>query len=739
MRRSLTALLLCFQFVTSGIAQQQLPSAPPPPTQTDPQKSQPQKQEPKDDVDVVKITTNLVQVDAVVTDKKGQKITDLRPDEVEMFEDGKSQKITNFSYITLESRPAPKPPPKQVDKTAPPVPPVKLRPEQVRRTIALVVDDLGISFESAYYVREGLKKFVDQQMQPDDLVAIIRTSGGIGTLQQFTSDKRQLYAAIEKVKWLPSGRGNITAFAPLRKEMDIDSLKPEMDSSAIRDKPDAETALKELREDYFAVGTLGALNYVVRGLRELPGRKSVVLYSEGFRLWKSNDNAANDRILVALRRLTDLANRASVVIYTIDPRGLVALGLSAADSTANFTPEQVEQQLTDRRNAFWESQAGLDYLAAQTGGISIKNSNDLNGGMKRVIADQEGYYLIGYRPDDSTFDKVNGRFKFHHISLRVKRDGKYNVRMRNGFFGVSDDGGSQVAQTPQQQILNALTSPFAHSGIQLHLTSLFINDEKNGSAMRSLLHVNARDIDFVQEPDGMHKAVFDILAVAIGDNGQVIEQFGYTQTIRVKEDNFAKVLSGGFTYSITVPIKKSGAYQLRTALRDQSSARLGSASQFVEVPDIKKNKLMLSGVMLRGLPMETYRKAVNAKTDEQNTNDITADAIPSAGPALRQMTRGMAVVYGFNIYNAQIDKATGKPNLKIRVRVFRNGELVFTGNELPYEAENQVDLKRVAAGGGLQLGTAMIPGEYVLQIIVTDYAKEKPRIATQWMDFEIVK
>jgi VWFA-related protein len=740
MGRSLTALFLCFQFLTIAVAQEPLPAAPPPQTKTEPQKSQPQKPERNDDVDVVKITTNLVQIDAVVTDKKGQKIIDLRPDEVEMLEDGRSQKITNFSYITLNSKPAPTPTPgKQADKNAPPVPPVKLRPEQVRRTIALVVDDLGISFESAYHVRDSLKKFVDQQMQSDDLVAIIRTSGGIGALQQFTSDKRQLYAAIEKVKWIPSGRGNITAFAPMRKEIDIDDIKPSMDTSAKEDGQNAGADLDQLREDYFAVGTLGALNYVVRGLRELPGRKSVVLYSEGFQLFNSKDHNANDRILFALRRLTDLANRASVVIYTLDPRGLPVLGLTAADSTANLTPEQVEAQLNDRRIGLWESQAGLDYLAAQTGGISIKNSNDLNGGMKKIIADQEGYYLIGYRPDDSTFDKLNGRTKFHHISLKVKRAGKYEIRMRNGFFGVSDEGLTPIARTPQEQITNALTSPFGQTGIHLHLTSLFVNDAKSGSAMRSMLHVDARDIDFTQEPDGNHKAVFDILAVAFGDNGQVIEQFSVTHTIRIKEENFAKVLSGGFTYSITVPIKKSGAYQLRTALRDESSSRLGSATQFIEVPDIKKNKLLLSGLLLRGVPLETYVNAARAKTDEQNTNDITADALPTAGPALRQMARGMALVYGFNIYNAEIEKTTGKPNLKIRVRVFRNGELVFTGNELTYDTSDQPDPKRLAAGGGIQLGTAMAPGEYVLQIIVTDYAKEKPRVATQWMDFEIVK
>lgn len=95
------------------------------------------------------------------------------------------------------------------------VPPERLRPEDVRRTIALVVDDLGLSFQSTHFVRRALKQFVDQQMQTGDLVAIIRTSGGMGALQQFTSDRRQLYAAIDHIKWYPGGRSEGGAFAAI--------------------------------------------------------------------------------------------------------------------------------------------------------------------------------------------------------------------------------------------------------------------------------------------------------------------------------------------------------------------------------------------------------------------------------------------------------------------------------------------------------------------------------------------
>ncbi len=92
------------------------------------------------------------------------------------------------------------------------------------------------------------------------------------------------------------------------------------------------------------------------------------------------------------------------------------------------------------------------------------------------------------------------------------------------------------------------------------------------------------------------------------------------------------------------------------------------------------------------------------------------------------------------IYNAQVDKTTRQPQLQSQVRLFRNGKQLFTGNPIPVDPSNQADLKRLGVGGALQLGTQMEPGEYVFQVVVTDLlAKEKNRVATQWIDFEIVK
>jgi VWFA-related protein len=720
-----------------------------PPLEPPPQQPGQNTQKPDED-DVVRITTNLVQVDAVVTDKSGKLVTDLKSEEIQILEDGKPQKITNFSFVIAES-PEPGtniPKAATADKNAVPIPAARLKTEDIRRTIAVVVDDLGLSFESTYYVRRALKKFVDEQMQTGDLVAIIRTGGGMGALQQFTSDKRQLYAAIERVKWNVNGRAGVGAFAPLGSDPSSAPIPRRNDSD---DNTTPAEDLDQFREDVFAVGTLGALSYVVRGLRELPGRKSILLVSDGIKIFNRDDPQRSDRVLQALRRLVDQANRASVVVYTMDARGLQTLGLTAADDVAGMNPRQLQTQLNNRREAFFESQNGLNYLAEQTGGLAIRNSNDLSGGIKRVLEDQKAYYLIGYRPDESTFD-ARTRRKFHHLSLKITRPGKFTVRMRNGFFGVTDEE-LKPAQTLPQKMIGALISPFGSSGIHLQLTSFFSNVPEAGSLMRSMLHVEARDLTFTDEPDGWHKAGFDILAVTFGDNGVPVDQVSRTHTMRVRGETYKRILRKGFVYDVTVPLKKAGAYQLRVAIHDSGSERIGSAGQFVDVPDIKKNRLALSGIIVKGIsPAEYARQNSQPKTPGNAAAPRASDSAATsqsegvdegdaqASPAVRRFRNGLVMQYFFIIFNAQLNKASNQPQVTTQVRVVRDGKLVFTGKETPLDLANPADLKRLASSGALQLGTELPPGEYVLQIIVKDLlAKEKYRTATHWIDFEIVK
>ncbi|HTH52129.1 MAG TPA: VWA domain-containing protein, partial [Pyrinomonadaceae bacterium] len=413
-----------------------------------------QKPTPTPDDDVVRISTNLIQVDVSVTDRKGDPVTDLKPNEVEVYENGQRQTITNFSFIS-GLRQAASAVPSNVPGVS--VPPVPLRPEQVHRTIALVVDDLALSMESTYYVRRALKKFVEEQMQPGDLVAIIRTGAGIGALQQFTSDKRMLYAAIDKVKWNPSGTGGVTAFAPI--ETDPNTAPTPDDNGDVPGATGGQS-LESFRSTVFSIGTLGALKYVVGGMSALPGRKSVILFSDGFKLFEKdeNGNQADSQVLDFLRVLTDTANRAAVTFYTVDPRGLQFTGFTAADKVGDTDPDAMNSARQERSDQLRDTQDGLRYLAEETGGFAIINTNDISGGVKKVLDDQS-YYLIAYTPDADTFDPKKP--KFNQLAVRVLRPG-LKVRYRSGFFNVADKERVATApdrRTPAQQLTDALTSP----------------------------------------------------------------------------------------------------------------------------------------------------------------------------------------------------------------------------------------------------------------------------------------
>jgi VWFA-related protein len=740
-------------------------ASPPPQQRSDaPPPSSAQQAAPGDDDDeVVRITTNLVQVDAVVVDKKGKQVTDLTADDFEIFEDKRPQKLTNFSYVLNETAPPPTPASaaatRKADKTSVPAPaaPRRLRPEQVRRTMALVVDDLGLSFESTSFVRDALRKFVDEQMQPNDLVAIIRTSAGMGALQQFTSDKRQLHAAIDRVKWYVNGRGGVSTFAPIRG----DNLSPEPlrrgeggggraegapPERGARDNDDIAAELEDFREEIFAVGTLGALNFVVRGMRDLPGRKSVLLMSDGFALFTTDrGRGRSDRVLQALRQLTDLANRASVVVYSIDARGLVFTGFTAADDTSGLQPGEAEERLRERSNMIYDTQSGLAYLSEQTGGFLIKNNNDLAGGIRRVVEDQKGYYLLGYRPEGATFDR-----RFHRISVKVKRPG-LKVRTRTGFFGIRDEETRPVRRTREQQLLAAITSPFSSPDVRLRLTTFFGNTAEEGSFMRAMLYLNGNDVKFNREPDGKYKAVLDVVGVTFADNGRIVESLDRIHTLGLTEDLYRKMLERGLTYTLNVPIKKAGAYQLRMAVRDTATERTGSASQFIEVPDLKKNRLALSGLVVTGASQATAKAgetnaaattevASSASAGEGNGAAATTGADDTlASPAVRRFRQNANLALAYAIYNARLDKATGRPQLTVQTRIYRDGQPVFSGKEQPVGVQTPYpDLKRIGLLAELKLGSALTPGEYVLQVVVTDTLRnDKHRIATQWIDFEV--
>ena len=210
--------------------------------------------------------------------------------------------------------------------------------------------------------------------------------------------------------------------------------------------------------------------------------------------------------------------------------------------------------------------------------------------------------------------------------------------------------------------------------------------------------------------------------------------------------DFARLLENGLRYTIKVPVKKPGDYQLRVAVLDEASDETGSANELVEVPDLNDGRLALSGIVLSGKLAAGAQVGV-APTRESAAGDAQAasasgpvDVELEADPSVRRLRPGMELHYDFIIYNAQAEDATGRPRLQTQVRLFRDGQLAYEGKPAPFDTPQQEDLKRLRAGGSIKLSRNAAPGDYVLQIIVTDLlAKESRRVATQWIDFEITR
>ena len=644
----------------------------------------------------LRIAIDLVQVDAVVTDARGRHVSDLTAADFEILQDGKPQTLSAFTYVRSATPAAVRDPPEARPATVGPVgPATPVAPDKVRRTIAIVVDDLGLSFESTFRVREVLKRFIERDVQPGDLVAILRTGGGMGALQQFTTDRRMLTAAAERLRWNFMTRASAFDAAGAKGDNKVEAL----------------------RNEYFTAGTLGAIQYVIRGVAELPGRKSIVLLSEGFRLQDQDEGYG--RVFSAFRTLVDAANRAGIVIYTIDPRGLAVTAARADDRLdEGATAESLEEA---RRNELRNAHDALGALADETGGLFMRNTNDIAGAVRRALDDQQGYYLLGYVPHTSTFSE--GRSRFHSLRVRVKRPG-LQVRSRRGFIGRPD--GDPKPRTAENRMIAAVTSPFAGGGMSLRLSSFFAQVEKLGPVLYSFMHVNARDLTFTKQPDGKHVAEVETLAVTFGDNGQVADQHGRRYTITLVDDGYQRALERGFVYTTRLPVKRPGPYQLRIALRDVTSDRIGSASHFVDVPDVKKGRLTLSSLMIQGSDSQPLVPDADNAVDDRD---------PGSTVALRTFRQNSEASYLVAVYNARRGPK-GEPQLQSEVRLYRDGVEVFRGQPRPVEPTKGQG--EVLTGGTLRFREAFPPGSYILELAVIDRLAKKNARATQTIDFDVV-
>lgn len=695
-----------------------------------------QAQEPQD---VVRISTNLVQVDAVVT-KDGKPVTNLKAEDFEILEDGRSQAITNFGFVSVKSLSSDA---KQVTSSTTAVP---LRRNQVQRTLAIVVDDLGMSFQSMANLRQYLQKFLNEGLGPNDLVAIIRTGGEVGALQQFTSDRRMLASAVADLKWNPCSRVGASVLSPERSLIAGIAPEPQMQgrvppdrspSSAQVDRPTVGNESNACSVGSSANYSINAIRFVLRGMGDLPGRKSLMIISDnlpmerqehapsdfGFKrpvradanlidVWTQSTNYAD-----GLQGLADQAIRSSVVIYGVSSQRLQTTAPAPADeisfphTTARVRPDQpnpLTKLMNTRTAELQKNFDGAELLAKETGGFVIRNRNDF--GLDRVLEDQNGYYLIGYRPTSETFDP-----RLHKIQVRVKRSG-FTVRTRAGFYGTTETPPGPT--TERDRMNKALVSPFGANEMAVRLAALFADHPVQGSMLRSFVVIDPKDLTFTTTPEGLHMAKFDVSSVVFSENGAVVDRQDFRGLVALAQGLYERSQREGVVYAFDLPLKRAGAFQLRVAVRDVGTQRIGAAGQFVQTPNLGSGQLALSGVLL-------YPEA-DSMTDDQTWRALVR----------RRFSPGASLVFGYTIYNAALEKKTSLPQLTTQTFVFRDAVKIYSSGKVKVAAD-AMDLKRIATGARLQLGPALTPGEYVVQIVVEDQIAK--RTAMQVTQFEVIK
>jgi VWFA-related protein len=674
-------------------------------------------QKPGDD-QVIRISTELVQLDVVVTDKNGRVVKNLTKDDFTINEAGKKQQINFFEFVDAAGG--------KIATTATPEEQKRqgLTEADVRRIFAFVIDDLTLRNEDLNNLRQMLIDFVDNRMQANDLVAIIRTLGGNGLLQQYTSDKELLHRAIasitattnpysafhnpevEKLRdFVASTAGTSASVAGGTGAVDISGETIDIDSPFDED-------IKATR----ALMALGTSSFIIDGLKQLPGRKTMVLISGGFPIFSMKPSEASNTIANYFQGLIDKATRSGVAINTLDIGGLQIQGIASFEDTpaksslgggssAGFGRRPDTALLGDPVDTF-ANQQGLRALAADTGGIAVLNRNNFRDGLDKILNTSEAYYILAYTPSDQNF---KGDFR----KLEVKVKGDYKVYSRRGYLAREDKSAGAAPATKQEQILTAIKSPLAKRDIDLDAMLMYkAADAPNKGALEINLVIDPKKLNFEQEGD-KRKADFDIVGFVFDELGKLRGGFSETVMTALSPAEYDRIAMGGFTYSANTTIP-SGIYQVRLAVRDNKTGKMGTLSRFLEVPNLTKGRLSASTLMLGAV----------------GVNDMKAPPVPLSGN--RQISRKQDMRYAVLIYNAKTQDK--KPQIKTQLAISQYGKIIFQEPEEMLAATSPNGLIKIG-----QIGMGVKPGRYTLTLIITDtLADKKAQTITRSMDFVVV-
>lgn len=640
----------------------------------------------------VQLSTELIELRAVVTDKQGRIVQNLTKGDFELLENGKPQNIGFFSV-------------EQVGAVGPvPV----LGAEKGRRSISFLVDTLNTTTTNLVLAKQALRRFIDEQLSESDQVAIFNSSANSGPLGRFLKDRNLLRHAANSIspsqffrtsRFSPYLAALITKGEPNAVDLGIEIMKREerieFQSRAEAERQVQLKALNVLAEaSYRRKGLIGVIRAVTARMAGLAGQRILILFSDGFTLLSTGDAEVGD-----LQAAISDAVRAGVLIYTVDLKGLkppaisdLSLPLMSVDTRTSALLERF-QSASDG-----DLQSGMNALGKDTGGDAIFNTNDMSGAVKGALAANRVYYTLAYYPPET------GGKGFRKIALRVKGNSDYSVRAQRGYLSNSPHKEKDESLTPQQQLVKAMTAPLPTSAIELAAWADHLEVGTDNSQVSLRVHIDGNGLDYAQQND-RYQIELELMAFVFDKAGKLVHSLSEKLTALIRSENLAAGKDGGYDYAKRLALKP-GFYEVRVGVREPRTGRIGTAAASVLVPDLGRGKPELSGLLLAEGPQEETKGIAAGKDASAILSGIDA--------GIKTYKHGSTLIYYLIFYNA---KKTEGGELTLQSEIYQDSKPVYRSTWQPLSSRTVgTDRKGVEIGGQIKLD--LDSGVYELRISV---------------------
>ncbi len=532
------------------------------------------------------VKVNSIFVNAAVTDKSGNPVTDLTARDFRVTDDGKPQNIQTFALDFIDpteseevkvSAATPKPQREAIKQNAP-------RP----RLISIVIDDLTMeaapgpgSIMDFPRLADAMRKFIKEDIGPTDQVAIL--SGSRNVQFPFTDNKQRL---LEELDSVPRKLNTSWAFRDMpdylawiyANDFQVDPMLQLMQKqgewrkiAAIRQNAEIQSRTRNL---------LYAIRQHLRTLRHFEGVKMVVLFSDGFITQVGRRTGAAEAH--QLQELVDLALHSGIILNTVSTRGLSSDegGLSAdVDITppANLDDgregEVINFSIPDEMDRMMQEKP-MEQIAFETGGQFFSRSNDMHIELQSIVHRRHSCYVLTYAMPPH---RSNGAY--HHINLEVTRPG-LELSYRKGYY--SPDEEVMFENSKKEDLLEALNDPGNMNEIPMALSYNFSREDDSTYAVSFITNVNIRGLQFAEEND-RRKNQISLVLVALDETDHFISGLEKSIDFQLQESSYAGLREHGLKSRVELKLP-IGRYKIKAVVRENAQGKMGSIAKSVEIP-----------------------------------------------------------------------------------------------------------------------------------------------------------